>query len=124
MTRNANITDYGVCYDVDNSPFQVERHGLTFKFSSVKHRDKFVQDVRKREDWLCDSLSRRFKVTFDARLLACVQLYTQVEKRGFYIEDMEGRSYGCSMEMAFNGTLDANGGLSTQSTPTTGGLIG
>lgn len=124
MPRNANMTDYGVCYDVDNSPFQVERHGLTFKFSSVKHRDKFVQDVRKREDWLCDSLSRRFKVAFDARLLACVQLYTQVEKRGFYIEDMEGRSYGCSTEMAFNGTLGANVGSSTRSTPTTGGLIG
>lgn len=124
MPRNANMTDYGVCYDVDNSPFQVERHGLTFKFSSVKHRDKFVQDVRKREDWLCDSLSRRFKVAFDARLLACVQLYTQVEKRGFYIEDMEGRSYGCSSEMNFSGMLDGTGNSETSFQLLTSGLIG
>lgn len=56
-----------------------------YHFSSESHRAKFIKNLRAKELWLNDSLSRRFKATVYLPILADIQLYTQVETRGFYI---------------------------------------
>lgn len=89
----SSLTAHGVCYDIRNSPFTYERHGMTFFFSSHSHRVKFKREVQKREEWLQDSLTRRFKCTMAIPEVADIQLYTMVESRGFYITTADGAEY-------------------------------
>lgn len=88
-----SVTKSGVCYDLGESPYSYSWRGLTYYFSSVNHCEKFIRDVRKREQWLDDSLSRRFKVSVHLPILADVQLYAQVETRGFRIVTDTGTEY-------------------------------
>ena len=97
------ISPNGVVYDIEHSPYWVLRNGLKFKFSSARHVDKFMMEVRIREEWLTDSLSRRFKIKFDASLLADFQLYQQIEKRGFAVENEEGVIYTCQEQVELSG---------------------
>ena len=80
------ISKNGVCYDLTKSPYMYEWRGMVYFFSSVKHKEKFVDNVRMKEEWVDDSLSRRFKCRVHLPILADIQLYTQVETRGFYIQ--------------------------------------
>ena len=88
-----NITAHGVCYDLEETPYRYEWRGITYCFSSIPHLNKFKREVRKRELWLNDSLSRRFGVTVSLELVADIQLYRQVETRGFYILTNDGAEY-------------------------------
>ena len=97
------ITNNGVCYDLENTPYIIERDGIEYHFSSETHRGKFVREVRKREDWLTDSLSRRFKCRFDASKLAALQLYSQVETRGYFVI-VGGEVVKCRGEVQLAGT--------------------
>lgn len=90
----ATLTRSGVCYDLRETPFSDVEQGMTFYFSSHTHMLKFRNRKVERMEWLCDSLSNRFHVSVDARILALVQLYLQIEKRGFRVVDM----YGCECE--------------------------
>lgn len=92
MTRD-NLTRNGVCYDLPNSPYTFEWRGIVWFFSSNAHRSKFIHGVRDRELWLDDSLSRRFRCTIHLPIVADVQLYTQIEKRGFYAQTNDGAEY-------------------------------
>lgn len=83
-----NPTVNGVYYDLAQSPFEVVRFGARYKFSSQSHRDKFVLKVQMKEDWLRDSLSRRFKFRVDCPAIADMQLYIQIETRGFMVQDV------------------------------------
>lgn len=87
------LTKNGVCYDIEESPYYHDCHGFRFYFSSLPHLAKFKRDCLVKEEWLTDSLSRRFKFMIDATVLAVFQLYTQVETRGFYIVAENGHEY-------------------------------
>lgn len=82
---NASNNKSPVSYDLSLSPYYSYRNDYYFYFSSIKHKERFDREVEDRELWLCDSLSRRFKVPVKANILADVQLYTMVEGRGFFI---------------------------------------
>ena len=87
------ISKNGVCYDIRNSPYTFEWRGICYFFSSENHRSKFIRGVRSKELWLDDSLSRRFECSVHLPILADIQLYTQVETRGFYIQTDDGAEY-------------------------------
>lgn len=87
------ISKNGVCYDLPDSPYKYEWRGMVFFFSTEHHRAKFIREIRAREEWLDDSLSRRFRVTVHLPILADIQLYSQVETRGFYIQTDGGAEY-------------------------------
>lgn len=87
------ISKNGVCYTLPDSPYTYEWRGMVYFFSSEPHRAKFIREVRKREEWLDDSLSRRFKCSVHLPILADVQLYAQVETRGFLIQTNDGAEY-------------------------------
>lgn len=93
-------TKNGVVYNVGESDYKVLRNGYLFRFSTQKHKEKFIENARIKEDWLCDSLSRRFKVKIDASLAADFQLYIQIESRGFHVENVEtGEVYKCRTDV-------------------------
>ena len=89
----SKLTKYGVCYDLTQTPYRYEWRGITYCFSSRLHMKHFVRDVTTREEWLDDSLSRRFKCTCHLPILADIQLYANVETRGFHIVTDEGVEY-------------------------------
>lgn len=113
-----NFTKNGVCYPIEESPFTAHRNGFTFFFSSMAHLTKFNDKVRERELWLNDSLSRRFKCFVDADILADIQLYEQIEKRGYYVEHESGESW------RYGGMQIRCVCSPTRSEPTTEPLIG
>lgn len=82
----AKITKSGVCYDLSDTPFSDGELDMKFYFSSHTHMLKFRNRKAEHMEWLCDSLSNRFHVRIDARRLALVQLYLQIEKRGFRVD--------------------------------------
>ena len=93
MTYNAmKAKAKNICYDLRISPFESEFMGYVFKFSTQCHMEKFSRDVWKRKQWLDDSLSRRFYVPIDTGMIAAIQLYQQIEGRGFFVFD-SGRCY-------------------------------
>lgn len=89
----AELTRSGVCYDVKNSPFYQEWDGFRFYFSSESHRRRFYEKVKVKQDWLCDSLTRRFHIRIDASQIAAFQFYIQTETRGFYVVAEDGREF-------------------------------
>lgn len=95
-----NLTRSGVCYEVCDSPFYQDWKGYRFYFSSEVHRRNFFNKACIREEWLSDSLSRRFHFKIDASLIAVFQLYHQIETRGFFVIDDEGHEFTCLSEIS------------------------
>lgn len=87
------LTPQGVCYDLTESPYTLEHNGIVWHFSSAPHRNKFRREMRKRELWLNDSLSKRFGCTMMLDLVADIQLYKQIESRGFYLVTNDGNEF-------------------------------
>lgn len=85
MGYNASQTKSPVCYDLRKTQWQAQHGEFVFSFSTCAHRDKFLRECDKRIDWLNDSMSRRFHVPCDFEPLALVQLYQQIEGRGFLV---------------------------------------
>lgn len=83
------LTKNGICYNLDESPFVCSTPFFEYRFSSGKHLEKFRENAEKRKAWLNDSMSRRFHIDVDMEILAELQLYVQVETRGFYVSDGE-----------------------------------
>lgn len=83
------LTKNGICYDLENSPFICATPFFEYRFSSGTHLRKFKDNVDSRKSWLNDSMSRRFHIDVDMEILAELQLYMQVETRGFYVSDGE-----------------------------------
>lgn len=87
MAYNASARKSPVVYDLAKSDFMSEYGRYIFSFSTRSHMEKFDREIEKREEWLCDSLTRRFHVKIDAKQLAAFQLYMQIEGRGFLVHD-------------------------------------
>lgn len=97
-----NLSSGGIAYRLEESPFIVDRFGIVYYFSSIKYKEKFLQNVRIKEEWLCDSLSRRFHFKIDASIIADMQLYLQIEKRGFHVV-IDGEVIRCPSDMVLDG---------------------
>lgn len=98
------MTDYGIVYDIEQTPFVRYRNGLNFHFSSRRHLEKFTQKMVAHEQWLNDSMSRRFHVEVDMRVLADIQLYMRIETGAFYVKNLiEGKVYRCPEDVKLDG---------------------
>lgn len=91
------LTPYGVCYDLEKSPYVVEYRDWAFHFSTKRNAKNFQEKAHVKELWLTDSFTRRFHYSVDAHVLALFQLYEQLEKRGMYIMD---KREGCVYDNA------------------------
>ena len=118
------LTKHGVCYDLAVSPYVAEKLGFCFHFSTAAHARNFREKADMRIGWLNDSLSRRFKYRIDVPLLAVFQLYNQIETRGFYVVDSDGRVYSCRDEVEFGGLSARSSASGERSIPITPPLIG
>ncbi len=90
------LTPSGVAYNLDESPYYYRWRDYEFRFSSVYHKRRFIEQLNVKREWLNDSLSNRFKMDIKADILAVLQLYRQVETRGYLVIDAMGREYRTS----------------------------
>lgn len=103
-------TKNGIEYRLAESPYNCTWRGLVFFFSSALHLSKFQDKLNARIDWLNDSMTRRFHFSVEVDYIAALQLYCQVETRGFAIYDESiGRWYDCRENITLRGmTISAN----------------
>lgn len=103
------LTRYGVCYNLENSPYIFKTLSTTFHFSSQFYFEKFVEEYRQHRKKIADSLSLRFNfgVTFDS--VADIVLYSRIEKRGFYII-YKGVEFKCRENLRLHGDSHSNNG--------------
>lgn len=98
------LSNHGVCYELERSPYTYTYMDWVFHFSSIYHKDKFVRGLTKKVLWLNDSMSNRFHVQVEFAELAAIQWYQQCETRGFYIKDAySGRCYRWPHEFRYAG---------------------
>lgn len=83
------LSRYGVCYDLEVSPYSVTWGGWRFMFSSPSHADRFDKSIEKHIEWLNDSLSNRWTFHVRADEVAVFDLYRKVETRGFCVYPFE-----------------------------------
>lgn len=95
------LSKYGVAYDLSRSPFFCYRNGFMFFFSTKQHVVSFRTKVRSYEDSVSASLSRRFHVEFDASVVSCFVLYSNIEGRGFLVKD-------CTTEVEYRSLNEFN----------------
>lgn len=75
----------GIYYNLIESPWKLSRHGMIFYFSSETHYNRFLREVDKRERQMTETMSHRVGCFVNMEIPACVQLYRQVEQRGFLV---------------------------------------
>lgn len=101
MTYNASQYKSPVCYNLDATDWEAVVDTYRFAFSTMAHRDKFLNEVDKKIQWLNHSMTKRFHVPCMFNRLAMIQLYMQIEGRGFLVTDeIEGIVYRSPEEMA------------------------
>lgn len=83
-------TKNGVEYDLTRTPYYTQWDDYTFFFSSLNHLEKFEKKLYVRTEWLRDSLSKRFHFDIECEVIAALQLYMQIETRGFRIWFVDG----------------------------------
>lgn len=90
-----NVSRRGIVLDIENSPYvSTIKYGettLMFYFSSSLYMSKFEIEMKINREKINKSLSKRFKLDIKCDLLCDINLYSKIEKRGFYIlaNDME-----------------------------------
>ena len=75
----------GIFYNLIESPWKLSRHGMIFYFSSETHYNRFLREVDKRERQMTETMTHRIGCFVNMEIPACVQLYRQVEQRGFLV---------------------------------------
>lgn len=87
MTRGANIE-----YNLDISPYKtITITNWQFVFSSQNHLEKFHKRLITEETRIINSLSKRFGFKIKSCInIASVNIYKQIEQRGFLIINDKG----------------------------------
>lgn len=88
------LTKYGVCYDLEKSPFLYVTKNLNLHFSSQSHLNKFTQKrdqhIRSYNIMVASKLKIPRECVRCTSEIALLSLYKQIETRGFYISDKNG----------------------------------
>ena len=83
------LTRGGICYDLSITPYiQDVKYGdnvITYCFSSKLYKDTFNDRLFMNRSKINKSLSNRFKLNISFDLMNDIYLYSNIEKRGFYL---------------------------------------
>ena len=83
------ISRNGIYNDLSESTYVTERNGMRYYFSSPVNKRNYDNRIGVREVYLNDALSARFRMNFDATLIADLQMYATIEKRGYRVVRIE-----------------------------------
>ena len=98
------ITRNGIFYNLDESfyKFEMEDTGLTFVFSSLLHMVKFREEFEIFRKKINKSLSQRFNLPIEQKLISDLTLYKKIENRGFKVT-AKGVSFEWQNGIVLNG---------------------
>lgn len=88
MLTNENIkfmSAKGICYSLEKSPYRVNVNNFTYFFSSKRYADKFRDNLLENRELFNSQWTSRMKIPFESNAMADIQLYQQIEKRGFFV---------------------------------------
>lgn len=83
------LTRNGISYNLEQSPYKVVKTynntEIIYKFSSQLYVDKFTTRIDDNRKKVNDFISKKYKVDFSNDILSDLKLYSETEKRGFFI---------------------------------------
>jgi len=95
-------SERGIYYNILDSDYTANLSGITFYFTSMVYRDKFIDrsinEIRMFNARMNNIYKNKFNI--DATKLALVRLYQSIEKRGFYIE-LKGEKITCPNNLTY-----------------------
>ena len=103
------ITKSGVCYDMDNTPYVVNQYYrvsdqlISYHLSSVYNQNNFIRRMNEHREKIKDSLTKRFGYEAQNNVIADLQLYQMIEKRGFLIK-LDGETIRCLDDLKLDGS--------------------
>jgi hypothetical protein len=93
----------GIFHNIEESDYPFSVGEMTFYFSSPTYRQKFMQRYRAEIERFNESAMNVYKRQFNLVFieLAVIRLYTQIEKRGFYLI-LRGEKVTCLENLTFH----------------------
>lgn len=82
-----------VCLKLSESNYFYRVGDYIYFFSTELHRNKFASNYLNHRKETSDKLTKRYKIRCNIDLLADVNLYIEIENRGFYIRGIKGGEY-------------------------------
>lgn len=96
----------GIAYNLEQSPYKIDKvygdNKITFKFSSQLYINKFNERCENNRKSINESISKMFKIDFSNDILCDLKLYSDIEKRGFYVF-IDGRGCNCLSNIKLDG---------------------
>lgn len=101
------LTQRGICYNLELTPYSViinypNDEKVQYNFSSQYYVNMFNDKLVENRIKINDALSKRYNIKIINNKLADINLYSKVEKRGFYIINKEG-VYKCLNSIKLDG---------------------
>lgn len=84
--KNSYMSQRGICYDLDLSPYVVDVDGVKFFFSSKIHEEKFLAGIDACISQFELKFEKRYGIKCSFKLLPLFKLYQNIESRGFCIK--------------------------------------
>lgn len=85
------------------SPYYFTVPPLTYFFSTKGHCEKFKTYLEHHRVEISQKLEKRYKIKVNCPLLADINLYREIENRGFYITNENGEVYEWQEQVELNG---------------------
>lgn len=79
--------------ELSTTPYKVVEEGITYHFSTEKHKIKFEERLVTNRIIVFDKLKSRYKMCILSNILADILLYREIETYGFFLTDKKGRVY-------------------------------
>ena len=76
---------------------------IIYHFSSMVYKLKFINKKKDNREKINLSLTNRFGFEIKNNLLCDLKLYSQIEKRGFLIFNVEGEMFECLKSITLDG---------------------
>lgn len=85
------LTKRGIELNIKESKYIFVVDGLMLYFSSNFNKERFISNYNAYLDEENIKLENKYKVNIDLKRLLIVSFYKKIEKRGFYIVDINSR---------------------------------
>ena len=100
------LTRNGISYNLEQSPYKVVKTysntEIVYKFSSQLYVNKFTTRIDNNRKKVNDFISKKYKIDFSNDILSDLNLYSETEKRGFFIY-IDGSGCKCLSNIKLDG---------------------
>lgn len=107
MPMRSKLSRNNIAYDLTISPHILKvvygEEILTYVFSSKLYRQKFIDRMINYREHINKVFYNRYKFTINHNIVADINLYSTIEKRGFLIINNRGENIQCLDNLILDG---------------------